>query len=56
MTNTYVAHQTNHMAATENIACQTLALALVKFTIGLGNNTGGILTTVLQHGQGVIKP
>ena len=44
------------MAAAEDIANQAFALALVKNTLILCNNTGGILATVLQHGQRIVKP
>jgi hypothetical protein len=44
------------MAAAEYIPDQTFAFALVQFAIGFGNNTSGILPTVLKHCQRIIKP
>ena len=56
MADTHIADKTHHMTATEYIPRQALAFALVKFTIGLSNNTSGVLTAMLQHGQGIVKP
>ena len=56
MANTHIAHQTHHMTATKDIPRQAFALALMKLTISFGNNTSGILTAMLQHGQGIVKP
>jgi hypothetical protein len=56
MANTHIAHQANHMTATEHIPRQTFALALVKLTISFCDNTRRILTAMLQHGQGIVKP
>lgn len=44
------------MTATENVTGETFALALMKFTIGFCDNTSSILTAMLQHGQGIVKP
>ena len=56
MANTHITDQPHHVAAAEHIPRQAFALALVQFTIGLGYDTSGILSAMLQHRQGIVKP
>jgi hypothetical protein len=42
------------MAGVEHIAHQTVVLAQAELVAIAGHDTGGILATVLQHGQGVV--
>ena len=48
-------HQTHHMAATENIPGQPFAFALMQLTVLFGHYAGGILPSMLQHGQRVVE-
>src|SRR5210317_1957400 len=54
MTDTHVAGQAQHVPVTKHIPHQSIALALVQTVLTPGDDTGGVLATMLQHGQRII--
>ena len=56
MTYAYLAHQSHHMAAAENIPGQPFALALMQLAVFFSDYTGGVLAAMLQHGQRIVEP
>ena len=56
VTNANVAFQAHHMLATENVAHQTVTLALLEAELlAPGHDARRVLAAVLQHGQGIIQ-
>ena len=49
-----VAAQALHVLLAEHIAHQTDPLALVQAIVPTGHDAGGVLATVLQHGQSLV--
>ena len=49
-----LAPQTHHVVLLENIADQTVVLAQMQLTVRLGHDARGVLSPMLQVGQGVV--
>ena len=54
MADTHIAGQTLHVTGPKHIADQTVILTQKQLILKAGNNTGSVLTTMLQHRQGII--
>ena len=55
MANTHVANQTAHVPTLKYIAHHAVVLAQEKPVTVTGNNTGSVLTAMLQHGKRIIN-
>jgi hypothetical protein len=54
MADTHVALEFNHMASAKHVPHQTVVLSQVDPIAIAGDDTGGILATVLYNGQAVV--
>ena len=54
MTDPNIPQQPSHVLRVKNVGDQAFSLLQIKLPLIAGGNTGGILSTMLEHGEGVI--
>jgi hypothetical protein len=54
MTDAEIADQLLHVARVEDIAHQAIIFAQIEFALVAGDDAGGVLAAMLQHGQRIV--
>ncbi len=55
MTDAHATAQVDHVTGVEHVAHQAIGLAQVQAAVFVGGDAGGVLATVLEHGQAVVQ-